>query len=113
MMPHHARTQRATASWTPHDAHHATLPAHAEPHVAVVLAADGVRFVASGHSRDALRARLAEYVASNAERLWSADEARVRRLLALGDADAAVAHYFATVGARWDEEWLVGDPTAS
>jgi hypothetical protein len=113
MMPHHGRIQRVTASWTPHDAHHPASPADAAPHVAVVLAADGVRFVASGHSRDALRAQLAEYVASNVERLWAADGTRVRRLLARGDADAAVAHYFATVGSRWDEEWLMGDPTLS
>jgi hypothetical protein len=24
-----------------------------------------------------------------------------------GDLDAAITHYFATVGRRWDEEWLV------
>ena len=76
-------------------------------HAAIGHAADGVRFVALGRSRAAVLAQLGAYVGRNAgERLWPAAARSVRRLLRAGAVDAAVAAYFAAVGARWDEEWL-------
>jgi hypothetical protein len=76
-------------------------------HVAVVLATDGVRAIVAATTRDRLFAGLADYVArAAADRLWPADARRTQTLLAVGAHEAAVAHYFASVGARWDEEWL-------
>ena len=83
------------------------VPDHG-PYVAAVAAPDGIRFAAGAATRDELVDRLAEYVRDNARvQLWPADALRVRALLHLGDLEAAVAHYFARVGERWDEEWLV------
>lgn len=76
-------------------------------HVAVVLSADGVRAVVAATTRDRLFAGLADYVArAAADRLWPADARRTRTLLAVGANEAAVAHYFDSVGERWDKEWL-------
>ena len=81
--------------------------------VAVVCAPDGVLTVEAGPTRDAVLARLADYVGRHAaDRLWPADARRVRRLLVRGLLDAAVRHYFAAP-ARWDEEWLLWSPSAS
>lgn len=78
---------------------------------AVVRAADGVRFVATADSRSALTRRLAEYVRERAPlTLWPIQAAEVRALLEEDEPDAAVARYFATVGDRWDEEWLDDAP---
>lgn len=76
--------------------------------VAVVHSADSIRFVAAATSREALVRQLAAHVwRSGQDELWADDAARVRALLARGEAEAAVEHYFATVGERWDAEWLV------
>jgi hypothetical protein len=73
---------------------------------AVVLDADGVRFLAVGRSHGAVLGQLAEYVAANAARLSPDDAARVRRRLARGALGTAVRHYVAAVGRRWDREWV-------
>lgn len=76
--------------------------------VAVVHTRDAVRFVTATTVRAELVRRLAGYVAERAPTtLHEADAARLDALLAGGEAEAAVAHYFDTVGRRWDEEWLV------
>ena len=78
------------------------------PYVAAVHAPDGVRFATAAATRGELVSDLAEYVRDNARvQLWPADALRVRALLHLGELEAAVAHYFARVGERWDEEWLI------
>lgn len=79
-------------------------------HVAVVHTADAVRLVAACLSRGGLTRRLAEYVRERApHQLWPEDAGRLLGLLAGGDAGAAVELYFASVGERWDPEWLVVD----
>jgi hypothetical protein len=76
--------------------------------VALVHAADGVRFAEVAVSRAQLVRRLAEYVRRRAGHQLRADHARhVRGLLARGELEAAVEVYFRLVGERWDEEWLV------
>jgi hypothetical protein len=76
--------------------------------MAVVHTRDRVRFTAFASRRDELIERIARYVReSAADVLWADDAASVRDFLAAGDLDAAITHYFATVGRRWDEEWLV------
>jgi len=76
--------------------------------LAVVCAPDGVRFVAHGHSDLEILRRLASHVARQAPRqLWPLEARRVRLLLRHGRLGAAVAYYFARVGRRWDDEWLV------
>ena len=76
--------------------------------VAVVHTIDTVRFVAVSTLRAELLRQLAHYAAQRGpDALRAADADRLRALLADGEPEAAVAHYFATVGQRWDEEWLV------
>lgn len=76
--------------------------------VAAVIAHDGVRFTTAAPTRDALNQALAEYVSERApEQLWPTDAEAVREFLSLGDQRAAIDCYFAAVGDRWDEEWLV------
>ena len=76
--------------------------------MAVVHTRDRVRFTAFASRRDELIERIAGYVReSAADVLWADDAASVQGFLAAGDLDAAITHYFATVGRRWDEEWLV------
>ena len=76
--------------------------------MAVVHTRDRVRFMAFASRRDELIERIACYVReSAADVLWAHDAASVRDFLDAGDLDAAITHYFATVGRRWDEEWLV------
>ena len=83
------------------------VPDHG-PYIAAVAAPDGIRFTTTAETRDELVSRLADYVRENARvQLWPGDALRVRAFLHLGDLEAAVAHYFARVGERWDEEWLV------
>lgn len=84
-------------------------------HTAVVYALDGVRFVAAAPSRRTLIGHLADYVRRcAADSLWASDARHVDDLLARGAHEDAVDLYFAVVGQRWDEEWIVlADPTAS
>jgi hypothetical protein len=84
-------------------------------HTALVYALDGVRFVAAATSRRALILRVAEYVGRETNnRLWPADARQVETLLAGGAHEEAVELYFALVGKRWDDEWLlVTDPLAA
>ena len=85
------------------------------PHTAVVYALDGVRFVAAAPSRRALMRRVADYVQRHAaEKLWADDARYVHQLVAGSAHEEAVELYFALVGQRWDEEWIVlTDPGAS
>ena len=76
-------------------------------YTAVVVAADGVRFVATAPSSEALSAKLALYVQRRCDdRLWPAEAGEVHSLIAEGRADDAIATYFGKVGARWDDEHL-------
>jgi hypothetical protein len=87
----------------------------AASHTAIVYALDGTRFVAAATSRRALMRRVVGYVERRAEQaLWEADALRVHQLLADGAHEEAVELYFAVVGQRWDEEWiLITDPAVS
>ena len=77
-------------------------------HVAVVSAPDGLRLIACCRTERELVRLLAKYVALHAARqLWPADARRVRSLLRNGELEGAVAHYFARVGGRWDNEQLL------
>lgn len=84
-------------------------------HTAVVYAPDGVRLVAVASSRRALARRIAAYVEQHAsERLWPSDARLVHQLLAEAAHEQAAELYFALVGQRWDEEWIVlGNPSAA
>lgn len=76
--------------------------------LAVVHTADAVRFSATADDRDALVQMLVEYVSRQAtDRLWPRDADRVRALVERGQREAAIASYFASVGQRWDKEWLI------
>ena len=77
-------------------------------YIAVVHAADGVRFSAVAESRYELVHRIADYVRQWGGYLLRPDHARhLRGLLARGEWEAAVELYFGLVGKRWDKEWLV------
>lgn len=77
-------------------------------HVAVVYVLNEVRYVTAAATRAALAVRLADYVRRHAgDQLWPDDARRLRRLLTARRFEAAVEHYFASVGGRWDEERLV------
>lgn len=77
-------------------------------HVAVVYGVNDVRHVTAATSRAALAVKLADYVLRHARnQLWPRDTRRLRRLLAARRFEAAVEHYFSSVGGRWDEERLV------
>jgi hypothetical protein len=74
---------------------------------AIVHAPDGVRFVATGVSRDAVATRIAAYVRERCEHVLCADAAsEVHTLLALGNIDSAITAYFERVGERWEDERL-------
>lgn len=74
---------------------------------AIVHTPDGVRFVATGVSREAVAARIASYVRERYEDVLSADAAgEVHMMLAVGNIDAAITAYFERVGERWEEEHL-------
>ena len=76
--------------------------------VAVVHAADGIRFVTAAGSNAELTCRVAAYVRGRVDDMLPADDARcVHALLAEEDCAGAVERYFGGVGARWDQEWLV------
>ncbi len=75
--------------------------------MAVVHSPDGIRFVTTASSRDAVVAQLAGYVRDRCDDMLApAAGRRVRDLLAAGNLEAAVAVYFAHVGERWDDERL-------
>ena len=77
-------------------------------YIAVVHAADGVRFSAVAESRYELVHQIADYVRQWGGYLLRPDHARhLRGLLARGEWEAAVELYFGLVGKRWDKEWLV------
>ena len=77
-------------------------------YIAVVHAADGVRFSAVSESRYELVHRIADYVRQWGGYLLRPDHARhLRGLLARGEWEAAIELYFGLVGKRWDKEWLV------
>ena len=87
-----------------------SLPANPKQalYIAVVHAADGVRFSAVAESRYELVHRIADYVRQWGGYLLRPDHARhLRGLLARGEWEAAVELYFGLVGKRWDKEWLV------
>jgi hypothetical protein len=74
----------------------------------VVHGRDGVRFTATATTPTALVARLSGYVRRSAgHQLWPADAEVVLALLEKWRFEKAVELYFALVGSRWDEEWLV------
>jgi len=76
--------------------------------VGVVHSIDGVRLIVAAEARRELIVRLAEYVREHGDHALRPDHARhLRGLLARGELEAAVEAYFALVGKRWDEEWLV------
>ncbi len=84
------------------------MPAHCHTAiVAVVHSLDGVRFVTTGESRDAVVPQIADYVRERCDDVLSPDAGdRVRALLAAGKLSAAIAVYFERVGERWDGERL-------
>jgi hypothetical protein len=76
--------------------------------VAIVHAADGIRFAVAAATRRELIQRLAEYARQRGDHALRPDHARhLRALLVRGELEAAVETYFGLVGQRWDEEWLV------
>ena len=76
--------------------------------VGVVHSVDGVRLIVAVDSRRQLVERLAEYAREHGDHALRPDHSRhLRGLLARGELEAAVEAYFALVGKRWDEEWLV------
>jgi hypothetical protein len=76
--------------------------------VAIVHKPESVELIALSPEREAVLGRLARYVCERAAHtLWAKDAARVEALLASNEQQAAVDHYFANVGQRWDREWLV------
>jgi hypothetical protein len=85
-----------------------TSAAEATIFIAVVHAADGVRFTAAVPSRRELVAQLAGYTRRRAAHVLEPDHARhFRALIAREELEGAVEVYFGLVGARWDKEWLV------
>lgn len=77
-------------------------------YVAVVHTVGAIRLVTAASSRAGLAERLAGYARRHAgNQLWAGDARRLRRLCAAKQFDRAVELYFASVGERWDEEWLV------
>jgi hypothetical protein len=74
---------------------------------AIVHAPDGVRFVATGVSRERVAARVASYVRERCDDvLWAEASREVHAMLAVGNLDAAITAYFRCVGERWDDERL-------
>ena len=81
--------------------------------VAIVHSRDGVHLVATG-PEEAAFAQVGEYVRSRAEhQLWPHQAAQLQELLAQGRVRDAVEFYFARVGDRWDQEYLVVRPAES
>ena len=102
-----ARAVRSARSGTVRDESLSTNPKQGL-YIAVVHAADGVRFSAVAESRYELVHRIADYVRQWGGYLLRPDHARhLRGLLARGEWEAAIELYFGLVGKRWDKEWLV------
>ena len=77
-------------------------------YVAVVHTVGAVRLITAASSRATLTKQLADYVRHHAgNQLWARDARRLRKLCAAKQLDQAIKLYFASVGERWDEEWLV------
>jgi len=75
---------------------------------AVIHDATCVLFTASAGTRAALIDQVAEYVRRSAtDLLWRADSSHVETLIRNGQPETAIEHYFACVGQRWDNQWLV------
>ena len=75
---------------------------------AIVHDATCVLFTAVADTRAALIEQVAEYVRRSAnDLLWGADSFRVETLIHTGQPEAAIEHYFACVGQRWDDQWLI------
>jgi hypothetical protein len=76
--------------------------------VAIVHRPETVELIAVSSHQEAVLRRLAQYVYERAAQvLWASDAARVESLLESNEKQAAIDYYFATVGQRWDKEWLV------
>jgi hypothetical protein len=74
---------------------------------ATIRAPDGARFTAAAATPELLNREIVAYVLSRSDYvLWPDDARQVRELIETGEADAAINLYFASVGDRWDEEWL-------
>jgi hypothetical protein len=74
---------------------------------AIVHAADGVRFVATGQCAAHLSAQVVSYIRSRCESvLWPSVAREVLALINDDKPHAAMAMYFANVGERWDPERL-------
>jgi hypothetical protein len=66
---------------------------------------EAVQLVAASSDYEVIVRRLARYVRRRAPHaLWDADAAAVRHLLTCNQWRAAIDHYFAAVGQRWDAE---------
>jgi hypothetical protein len=80
-------------------------------HVAVVHDGVSVRRVWAARTRAALLAHVVDYVGQQELplRLPAEDASRVTDLLSGGQDEAAIQHYFGSVGRRWDSEFLVTD----
>jgi hypothetical protein len=106
----HERSARTARSARSEATRAESLPASPTKvlYIAVVHAADGVRFSAVAESRYELVHRIAEYVRQWGGYVLRPDHARhLRGLLARGEWEAAIELYFGLVGKRWDKEWLV------
>lgn len=74
---------------------------------AIVHSVDGVRLVITGSTRQAVIARVADYVRDRCgDVLWPAAASGVRAMLDAGNLSGAISLYFERVGERWDEERL-------
>ena len=74
---------------------------------AIVHAADGVRFVATGRCATHLSAQIVSYIRSRCDHvLWPSVAREVLALINDDKPYAAMAMYFANVGERWDSERL-------
>jgi hypothetical protein len=76
-------------------------------YTAVVHAADGVRFMAAASTSTALASKVVAYIRERCDdTLWPQVASDVRALIEADQPFAAIAKYFANVGARWDAERL-------
>jgi hypothetical protein len=76
--------------------------------VAIVHTPEAVQLIAVSLDQVVVRSRLAQFVPPRPPyTLGAPDAAHVQSLLASSQEQAAVDYYFATVGRRWDSEWLV------
>ena len=88
--------------------HNRTSTAPRAVYTAIIHDATCVLFTAVAGTRTALIEQVAEYVRRSAnDLLWSADSFRVETLIHTSQPEAAIEHYFACVGQRWDDQWLI------